>query len=387
MHYRDSIFVGLLKPISRRWFQSVVDRHRGDAYDKTFFSWDHLVMLIFAQLSGVNSLRGLEAAWNANPHHHYHLGSAKVSRATLADANARRPAAILLETFAMLAASAGGKLRREGAEMVRLIDSTPIPLKQITDWSTWNGRIKGMKLHVAFDPSTQTPTHIDMTPATVNDISFASELEIERGVTYTFDKAYCSYALWTRIDAAGAKFVTRQKKNARVRMVRRRAVDEARGDGFQILGDAEVKLGSKGNAKLDVAMRRIRVKRDGGGTLVLLTNDLERSAIEIAQLYKGRWQIELLFRWIKQHLKLSKFLGRSENAVRLQIVAAMIAYLLLRIAAKANQIKMLPIRFAELAGSMLFVRKPIAKIDKPPEVNPSQSKPRCSPNQLELCYA
>lgn len=134
-------------------------------------------------------------------------------------------------------------------------------------------------------------------------------------------------------------------------------------------------------------MRRLRVKRDDGSTLTLITNDLVRSAVDIAALYKERWQIELLFRWIKQHLKLRKFLGRSENAIRLQLIAAMIAYLLLRIAARHNRLAIPAIRFADLVAPCLFTRKAIAKIDRPPEVHPSRATPHYSPNQLELAYA
>jgi IS4 transposase len=112
---------------------------------------------------------------------------------------------------------------------------------------------------------------------------------------------------------------------------------------------------------------------------------LTRSAVEIAARYKMRWQIELLFRWIKQHLKIRKFLGRSENAVRLQLIAAMIAYLLLRLAARDSRNNMPAIRFAELVARCLFVRKPIARLDKPPEVNPPKPRSRSSPDQLELC--
>src|SRR5205085_7442079 len=134
-------------------------------------------------------------------------------------------------------------------------------------------------------------------------------------------------------------------------------------------------------------LRRIKVRRDKGGTITLLTNDLKRTAVEIAALYKSRWQIELLFRWIKQHLDIRKFLGVNENAVRLQILAAMIAYLLLRIAARVNCIAMLPIRLAELVSQFLFTRRSLATITKPPPVNPSKRQLRVSPNQLELCYA
>jgi len=387
MRYRDSIFGSLLKPISRRQFATTVERHDGDAYDKSFKSWDHLVALIFAQLSGVDSLRGLKAAWNANSHHHYHLNVGPLARSTLSDASARRPVAIFTETFEMLSGLAGRVLKREGAQMLRLIDATPIPLDELVTWAEWNGRTRGLKLHVVYDPAADQPQRIAITPATVNDVEVGQEVPIEAGASYIFDKAYCSYAWWTRIDKAGAFFVTRRKQNARYKLVRRRPLRRRKGDGFTIIDDAEVKLASKSNTKLTIPMRRVRVKRDDGARITLITNDLKRSAVEIAALYKMRWQIELLFRWIKQHLKIKKFIGRSQNAVCLQLIAAMIAYLLLRIAARESRITMSAIRFAELVTMRLFMRKHIARIDKPPEVNPAKAKPRTSPDQLELCYA
>jgi IS4 transposase len=387
MRYRDSILGSLLKPISRRRFAAAVERHDGNAYDKSFASWDHLVALVFAQLSGVDSLRGLAAVWNANSHHHYHLDVGPLSRSTLSDASVRRPVAIFAETFEMLSGLADRVLKREGAQMLRLIDATPIPLDELVSWAKWNGRTRGLKLHVVYDPAADQPQRIAITPATVNDVEVGQEGPIEAGASYIFDKAYCSYAWWTRINEAGAFFVTRRKQNARYKLVRRRSLRRRKGDGFTIIDDAEVKLASKANTKLAIPMRRVRVKRDNGTRITLITNDLKRSAVEIAALYKMRWQIELLFRWIKQHLKIKKFLGRSQNAVCLQLIAAMIAYLLLRIAARESRITMPAIRFAELVTMRLFMRKHIARIDKPPEVNPSTARPRTSPDQLELCYA
>jgi IS4 transposase len=386
MHHCNSIFASLLKPIPRRWFEAAVERHGGDDYDKSFRSWDHAVTLIFAQLSGVDSLRGLEAVWNAHAHHHYHLGTGPLARSTLSDANARRPVAIFAETFAMLSGRADAALRREGGAMLRLIDATPIPLDEIVTWAEWNGRTRGLKLHVVYDPAADHPRRIEITPSTVNDVQVGKTLPIESGATYVFDKAYCNYAWWTRIHQAGSFFITRRKTNATYKLVRRRPLTKPRGDGFTILDDAEVKLVTQGHARLAIPMRRVRLKRDDGAVLTLITNDLDRPAIEIAALYKIRWQIELLFRWIKQHLKLRKFLGRSQNAVRLQVVAAMIAYLLLRIAARHSRVALPAIRFANLVSSCLFARKPIAKIERPPDVHPSKATPR-SPNQLELAYA
>jgi putative transposase len=385
MHYRNSIFASLLKPISRRQLAACVERHDGNAYDKDFKSWDHLVALIFAQLAEVDSLRGLETIWNANAHHHYHLGVGRLARSTLSDANGRRPVAIFAETFASLSGLAGRALRREGGEMLRLIDATPIPLGDLVAWAGWNGRTRGLKLHVVYDPGADHPRALAITAANVNDVTVGRQVPIEPGATYVFDKAYCDYAWWTRLHEGGACFVTRKKRNARFIATRRRRLRKRTGAGFTVTEDAEVKLVTQGRCKLRVPMRRIRIKRDDGSKLVLITNDLKRPAVEIAALYKMRWQIELLFRWIKQHLKLRKFLGRSENAIRLQLVAAMIAYLLLRIAARQSRLTMPAIRFAELVADGLFARKTLARIDRPPDVNPS--RPPSDPNQLQFCYA
>ena len=191
-----------------------------------------------------------------------------------------------------------------------------------------------------------------------------------------------------RINDAKAFFVTRVKTNTRLARDQASFRAQGHGDGFNILDDAEVVLASKGDSRLPIPLRRIQVKRDKGGTITLITNDLDRTAVEIAALYKTRWQIELLFRWIKQHLDIRKFLGVNDNAIRLQILAAMIAYLLLRIAARAATASACPpLRFAELVCQCLFTRRPIAEIDKPPPVNPSKAQPRCSPDQLEFSYA
>lgn len=387
MRFHDSVFGALLKPIGRRWFAATVKRHDGDAYDKSFHSWDHLVALVFAQLSGVDGLRGLEAMWNAHSHHHYHLGCGKLCRSTLSDANGRRPVAIFAETFAMLSALADRALRREGCAVLRLIDATPIPLDRLLTWADWNGRTHGLKLHVVYDPGSDHPRRIEITAATVNDVQVGKAVPIEPGAIYVFDKAYCHYGWWTQLHEAKSFFVTRNKTNATYRVTRRRQLRERQGDGFKILDDAEVTLATQGHTKLAIPMRRVRLKRDDGGTLTLITNDLERSAIEIANLYKARWQIELLFRWLKQHLGLRKFFGRGENAVRLQIIAAMIAYLLLRIAARDSRLTIPAIRFAELIKACIFSRKPIARIDKPPEVHPAKAFPHLSPDQMEFCYA
>lgn len=386
MRFRDSIFSGLLEPINRRQFQTAVDHLDGDAYDKSFRSWDHLVALIYAQLSGNDSLRGVVAGFNANPQHHYHLGAGKLSRSTLSDANARRPVGVFAQTFAALSATASRQLRCEGREMVRLIDASPIPLGKVCTWAAWNGRIRGMKLHVVYDPKGDVPKCVEVTAANVNDIEIGRQAPIQAGTTYVFDKGYCRFDWWRKINDSRAFFVTRAKTPIRLRAVKHRTIRKSKGDGFKVIADDEVKLTSKGDSRLPIPLRRIKVRREKGGVITLLTNDITRTAVEIATLYKSRWQIELLFRWIKQHLDIRRFLGTNDNAIRLQVLAAMIAYLLLRIAARANCIKMLPLRLAELVSQFLFTRRSLATIDKPPPINPSCRKCKTSPDQMEFCY-
>jgi IS4 transposase len=387
MRFARSIVGKLVEPINRRRFKAIVDEHSGDAYGKSFKSWDHLMVLIYAQLSGTTSLRGLEASWNANHNHHYHLGSGPLSRSTLSDANARRPVAVFAEIFALLAGQLDRQMRREGTAMLRLIDSTPIPLGKLCDWAKSNGRIRGMKMHVVYDPNADCPRILDITDANVNDAQVGRTITIEEGATYVFDKGYCHYGWWTAIAVAKAFFVTRPKSNMGLKPMCDRPVATARGDGFTVLEDAEVSFASKGDSKLPIPLRRIIVKRDEGDTITLLTNDLVRSAVDIAALYKGRWQIELLFRWIKQHLKIRKFLGNNDNAIRLQLFAAMIAYALLRIAARVHRVTIPILRFTDLVIRCLFERRDIATIDRPPPVNPSHRKPPCSPNQMSFLYA
>ncbi|WP_036289028.1 IS4 family transposase [Methylosinus sp. PW1] len=391
MRLENSVFVELLKPIDRRGFQKIVDRHGGDAYDKSFRSWSHLVALIFAQLGAVVSLRALVAAFNAEANGHYHLGVGRFARSTLAEASARRPVAVFADLFALLAATLDRKTRREGAEMLRLIDSTPIPLSKFHAFARSNGRIHGLKMHVAYDRGADRPYRVEVTLANVNDVTIGKKTPIEAGATYVFDKGYYDFKWWKGIHDAGALFVTRPKTNTRLKVVAERPLDKTRGDGFTVLADSEVALASKGDSKLRMRLRRIRIERDAASRakspiIEVITNDMTRDAVEIAALYKVRWAIELLFRWLKQHLSIRKFLGKNENAIKLQLLAAMIAFLLLCIAAHSHGVTLPPLRFAELAGRFLFARRPVASIDEPPPKYrvPSRWKSDC---QIEMIYA
>jgi putative transposase len=388
MRFSPTIFGKLLEPLDRRRFAAIVARHDGDAYGKTFMSWDHLVALIFAQLSGACSLRSLEASWNANSQHHYHLGAGKLARSTFADANRRRPVEVFVDTFSWIAGLLDRTTRAEGDEMLRLIDSTPVPLGKLCDWAKSNGRIRGLKMHVVYDPEADYPRILDITDANVNDAQIGRTVALEAGATYVVDKGYCHYGWWSAIHAADAFFVTRPKTNMGLAVVAERPVAERDGDGCTILEDAEVRLASKSCSKLPMRLRRVILKRHrGGDTITLLTNDLTRSAVEIAALYKGRWQIELLFRWIKQHLKIGRFLGNNDRAIRLQLLAAMIAFALVRIAARTHRVALPLLRFLDLVSQCLFDRRAIAAIEKPPPVNPHRRRDRTSQDQFCLRFA
>jgi putative transposase len=377
----------MLEPINRRQFDAIVARHNGDAHAKTFTCWDHLNLLIFAQFCAASSLRGLEATWNANHQHHYHLGTDEMARSTLADANKVRPVAVFTETFEGVAGQLDRQTRREGKAMLRLIDSTPIPLGKLCKWAKSNGRIRGMKVHVLYDPKSDCPRILDITDANINDAEIGCAIIVEPGATYVFDKGYCHYGWWRAIHAENAFFVTKPKSNMGLRLIEKRQLYVTQGDGFTILEDAEVSFSSKGDSKLPMRLRCITLKRhEGGDTIKLLTNDMDRCAVEIAAFYKGRWQIELLFRWMKQHLKIRKFLGNTDNAIRLQLIAAMIAYALVRIAAKINCIQIPILRFLDLIAQCIFERRHIAAIDKSPPVNPSKKRCATSPDQYGFCY-
>lgn len=324
----------VLKGLPRGVFQKAVDQHSGDRYTKGFGCWDQLVAMVYGQLSNASSLRELQAGFNQYRSHHYHLGTRQVKRSTLADANAKRNPEVFGQTAQALMAQAGRMIRGDREQMLHLIDSTSIALRgRGSQWALAGAtRTPGLKLHLVIDGGCALPLSQTITAANVNDIDEARKLPIEPGAIYVFDKGYCDYNWWSRIDAQGARFVTRLKRNAAVRTLRPTAPVHD-----EILADELIEFAhrsSRGGHRNEYtkALRRIRVHREGKQPLVLVTNDLHATAQDIARHYKDRWQIELLFKWIKQHLRIKRFLGESENAVRIQLLTALIAYLLVLIA-------------------------------------------------------
>lgn len=344
--YRIGRFQELMKLIPRGVFARAVQEQEADKFRKGFSSWQQMVAMIYAQLSHCSSLRVLERSFNSHPAHHYHLDCRGLARATLADANAKTSPAAFACVAQRLMSQAGRGVRQEGRELLRLLDSTSITLKghDVDAWTLTHRtrHTQGLKLHLLYGAHEQAPLSQAITPPNVNDIHYARELPLERGARYVFDKGYCDYNWWWRITQSGAVFVTRFKRNARVHVIStRRIAGAARGE---ILSDQLVCFTNKhpGAGRRNhytKRLRRIEVAREGNRPLVLATNDLKSSALKIARDYRARWQIELFFKWVKQHLRIKRFLGRSENAVRIQILTALIAYLLVALYAKTKGLK------------------------------------------------
>jgi len=335
--YRISRFHALMNLLPRGAFEQAVEVHQADKYRKGFSCWDQLLVMVYAQLSGAGSLRTLTTGFNAQASHHYHLHTGEVRRSTLADANSSTESTVFADTARALMATLHRRVRREGEELLCLLDSTSITLKGpgFDTWTLHNRtrNTQGLKLHVLYTPGQEAPCHSSFTPANVNDVDQARTLPLQSGARYVFDKGYCDYGWWHSIGQAGSHFVTRFKRNAALRVEQSRPIAEQARD--LVLADEIVTFRHRHNRgghtnPYQAPLRCIRVARDAGKTpLLLATNDLTSPALDIAEQYRGRWGIELFFKWIKQHLGIKRFLGRNENAVRIQILTALIAYLLL----------------------------------------------------------
>ena len=334
--YTISRFQTVVNFLPRTAFEQAVETHQGDKYRKGFRCWDQLLVMLYAQLSGAGSLRTVTAGFNAQTSHHYHLRTGRVHRSTLADANSSATPEIFADTARALMAVVHPKVRQQSKELLYLLDSTSITLKGpgFDDW-TQDSRTRntqGIKLHVLYAPAQKAPCHASFSAANVNDVEHARRLALQSEARYVFDKAYCDYSWWHSINQTKARFVTRFKSNAALDVERSRPIPSAAQES--ILADEVVRFRHRHNRArhtnpYEASLRRISVARDDKAPLVLATNDLKSSATKIAEQYRQRWGIELFFKWIKQHLGIKRFLGRNENAVRIQILTALIAYLLL----------------------------------------------------------
>ena len=326
-------FEQILQLIPRASLDKAVREHGSDRCYKSFDTSQHLKAMLYAQFSGCRSLREVQDGYAQHRRLHYHVGLSKIRRSTLADANANRKPQAFEALAAALMGQMGRRLRGQRQQMTLLLDSTTISLRgRGYEWTDETAtRDHGLKMHVLMDAHGMVPVHQSITAVNVNDVQEGRKMPIEGGTTYVFDKGYCDYAWWHRIDSAGAFFVTRAKSNAALELVQRLPIPPEAADA--VLVDELMQLRHKSNRgghrnAYTGQLRRVHARREDGNEVVLLTNDLTRSAAEIGQLYRQRWQIELLFKWIKQHLQVKRFLGRSANAVRIQLLVALIAYLL-----------------------------------------------------------
>lgn len=328
----------LLEPLDGREMRRIVAVHDGDhgvgSGPRSWTCVRHLKTLLFAQFSGLSSLRELCDGMAAQPASLYHLGLRLPRRSTLCDALSQRPSEVFRDICGGLLSQAQRAVRGEGAALIQLLDASPIMIRDPrSDWAESDNHTRGLKLHIGFDPRETLLDWVEVTSPKVSDIKAARRISLTSGTTYVYDKGYLDFGWWQQIHEAGAFFVSRLKTNTMRREV------QARMGPFEdgILADSRLRIGHKAprggatNTLYDTDLREIRVLRDGKAPLVLITNDHSRPASAIAALYKERWQIELLFKWIKQNLKIKRFLGRSENAVKTQIYVALIAFLLLRL--------------------------------------------------------
>jgi IS4 transposase len=336
-----------------------VDEQRSDWRVRRLSTKSQLIALIYGQLSGAVSLREIASGLESHAARLYHLGAGPASRSTLADANARRPAAVFTGLLSAMIAQAERGFRRKIGDAVRLIDSTGIRLTGLSGWAQFSANVCGAKLHVVYDPDADCPLYVAVTTARVNDITPAKAMPVEAGATYVFDLGYYDFSWWADLDAKGCRIVTRLKKNTPLAVVEERSLHPGSAILSDRVGYLPERMAKSRRNPFAGPVREVRIATDTGKRLRIMTNDLEAPAEEIAALYKRRWQVELFFRWIKQTLKIKHFLGTSENAVRIQIAVALIAFLLLRLAQAAVRALRGPLAFARLVRTNLMHRRSI----------------------------
>lgn len=377
MRHQNTVFHGLLKFIPWSHFERLVEKHRMDFGVRGLTTRTQFVAMLFAQLTGSASLRDLVTSLESHAARLYHLGAKTVRRSSLADANRDRSHQFFDELFEAVLANTPLGLPRPMRQAVRLIDATSIRLNALKSaWAQFSHNAFGAKLHVVYNLNEERPTFFVVTKANVNDITPAKTINIEPGATYVFDLGYYDFGWWAMLDAQGCRVVTRFKKNTPLAVVAQNKVIEGSNILSDRIGHLPERLSYSRRNPFQDPVREICVRIEGGKILRLMTNDLDAPAQEIADLYKSRWQIELFFRWIKQTLKIKRFLGTSENAVRIQIAVALIAFLLLRAAQHAYAFTRDPLAFVRLVRANLLHRRPVPNLWMAPDPNNE------NPNQM-----
>lgn len=335
MHKDKFVFSQLIVFLDRNKFNYIVRKHDGDKYVKHFTCWNQLLSLMFGQLSNRESLRDLIVALDAHHSKCYHLGMGRnVSRSSLARANQDRDYHIFEEYAYYLVNEARQKrvtdiFKLGGNVYVYAFDSTTIDLcLSVFWWAKFRKKKGGIKVHTLYDVETQIPAFFHITEASVHDSKVMNEIPYESGSYYIFDRAYNNFKMLYRIHQIGAYFVVRAKKNLQYKPIKwKRRMPK------NVLSD--MAIGVTGFYPKQYYPEPLRLVRywdeEQNREFVFLTNATHISPLQVAELYKNRWQVELFLKWLKQHLKIKKFWGTTENAVRIQIYAAICTYCLVAI--------------------------------------------------------
>ena len=327
------VFAQLVEFLDCFKFRRIVAKYQTDRYIKSFSCWNQLLVMMFGQLAKSESLRdlivGIEAHWKKS----YHLGFGKsVTRSNLAKANEQRDCRIF-EAYAYHLVS---ETRSKSAEKVfgfdghvYAFDSTTIDLcLEVFEWAKFRKHKGGIKIHTLYDAEAQVPAFFYITTASTNDIKAMPEIPYEKGAYYIFDRGYNDFANLFKIEQIEATFVVRAKKNLQFKQIswKRRLPKN-------VLSDSVIELVVyKSSKNYPSSLRRVLYfDEEQNRKFVFLTNNFDLPALTVAELYRNRWQVELFFKWLKQHLKIKKFWGTSENAVRIQIYCAIITYCLIAI--------------------------------------------------------
>ncbi|MFV0377652.1 MAG: IS4 family transposase [Mangrovibacterium sp.] len=359
------VFAQLVEFLPRRVFDGIVGKYDGNKYVRHFTCWNQLLCMVFGQLTNRESLRDLILIIDAHSQKSYHLGLGKsVTRSNLAKANERRNCKIF-EEFAYYLIDIARKKRANDDFVIKgkiyAFDSSTIDLcLSVFWWAKFRTTKAGIKLHTLYDVTTQIPAFVHITAATVNDINAMDFIPYEAGAYYIFDRGYVDYARLYTITQIKAYFVIRAKSNLKFRRMYSNKADKTTG----VLCDQTGKLtGFYVSKDYPEKLRRIKFyDEENQRTFVFLTNNVELTANEIALLYKNRWKVELFFKWIKQHLKIKSFWGTSENAVKIQVYAAIISYCLVSIVGHDLKIDRSTYEILQVLGISLLDKTPVKEL-------------------------
>ena len=333
MNKEKYVFAQLISFLNEDKFRRIVNKFQGNRYIKHFTCWNQLLSLMFGQLSNRESLRDLIIALDAHHSKCYHLGIGRnVSRSSLARANQDRDYHIFEEYAYYLINEARQKRATEIFKLggnIYAFDSTTIDLcLAVFWWAKFRKKKGGIKVHTLYDVETQIPAFIHITEAAVHDSKAMKEIPYESGSYYIFDRAYNSFKMLYKVHQIDAFFVVRAKKNLQYKSIKwKRRLPK------NVLSDVTIELiGFYPKQYYPEQFRLVRYwDEEQKREFVFLTNAMHISALQVAELYKNRWQVELFFKWLKQHLKIKKFWGTTENAVRVQIYSAICTYCLVAI--------------------------------------------------------